>query len=642
MVDGLDVADLSVRSLLDQKISVASRYAQSVSDAPGSVTIITADDIERFGYRTLDEMLRTLPGFYTSYDRTYVYVGTRGFSRPSDTNNRILLLINDHVVNECVFGWAPFESGLQIDPAIIQRVEIVRGPGSALYGAGAMFAVVNVVTVPGRELDGTVLSAFRTSADGRGLSASFGRQIGDTGQLMLSATWQRSDGRDLYIPEWDSPDTNNGISEGLDRESAHGLVATASIGGLSIFARHAWREKGIPNAPYGIRFNDPAARVLDSQTELEMRQEWRVDATTGIMARAYLTRNTYRGTYPYADDFLESSEGRWAGVEVQGRWDLHAGHRLTAGAEVRDHMVAEYRTWDRSATYFDGSYPFTISSLYVQDEYQLTRGLALTLGARYDRHSRFEDSLSPRLAVILHPSSSSTLKVLYGHAFRAPNLYEARFADPGIQKPNPSLGPESIRTAEVNLEQELGQDLLASASVYRYAISHLIDPVVDPTDGLLQYRNLSRAEALGLELGLTSHLEGGGHGYLSYSYEDATSSSTGQTLTNSPRHMGKLGLARDLGARLRAAVEARYESGRRTVQGSWTGGYPWVRMHLLLHPPDDISPSRAERLIDRMRLSLVIDNLLDRRFATPGGFEHVEDAIAQDGRRVSLRLELRY
>ncbi|MCK4591194.1 MAG: TonB-dependent receptor plug domain-containing protein, partial [Candidatus Latescibacteria bacterium] len=140
-----DILDIQLEDLLNVKISTAAKYEQTISEAPASVTIITSEDIKRYGYRTLDEVLMSVRGFYTRNDRNYAYMGIRGFSRPGDYDNRILVLINGHTLNENVYGAPFFGTDLGMNLDTIERIEIVRGPGSAVYGTGAMFAVVNVI-----------------------------------------------------------------------------------------------------------------------------------------------------------------------------------------------------------------------------------------------------------------------------------------------------------------------------------------------------------------------------------------------------------------------------------------------------------------------------------------------------------------
>jgi outer membrane receptor for ferrienterochelin and colicins len=132
--------------LLNTPVSTGAKYAQDIRQVSGSVSIVTAEDIRRFGYRTLEEVLQSMAGVYTSYDRNYAQAGIRGFSRPSDFNNRILLLIDGHTTNESMWGSAMLGEDLVLDLHAVDRIEVVRGPASALYGTGAMFGVINIIT----------------------------------------------------------------------------------------------------------------------------------------------------------------------------------------------------------------------------------------------------------------------------------------------------------------------------------------------------------------------------------------------------------------------------------------------------------------------------------------------------------------
>ena len=142
-----EVTTPSLEELLNVEIiSTASKFSQEVTHAPASITIITADEIRYYGHRTLADVLRTVRGLYTSYDRNYSYIGVRGFSQPGDYNTRVLLLVDGHRLNDAVYDQAPIGTDFPIDVSLIERVEIIRGPGSSLYGTSAFFGVINVIT----------------------------------------------------------------------------------------------------------------------------------------------------------------------------------------------------------------------------------------------------------------------------------------------------------------------------------------------------------------------------------------------------------------------------------------------------------------------------------------------------------------
>ena len=197
----------------------ASERIQPVTEAPASVSFITAEEIARYGYRTLADILRGVRGMYVTDDRNFSFSGTRGFAKPGDYNSRILLLVNGHRVNDNVFGQAEIGAEFGIDPAMFERVEIIRGPASSLYGDSAFFAVVNVITRTGASLDGGSLT-LEGGTSARGWRAPASAAVSPTAStLALSGTYEHSDGVSrLYFPAFDTPATNNGVAEGLDGE----------------------------------------------------------------------------------------------------------------------------------------------------------------------------------------------------------------------------------------------------------------------------------------------------------------------------------------------------------------------------------------------------------------------------------------
>jgi outer membrane receptor for ferrienterochelin and colicins len=159
---------LSLEQLLDVRVDSvygASKYQQRLSEAPSSVSIVTEDDIKKYGYQTLADVLRSVRGLYVSYDRNYSYLGMRGFSRPGDYNGRVLLLINGHRVNDNIYDSAFLGNEFPLDLDLIDRVEVIRGPSSSIYGNNALFGVINIITKQGRDFDSAEVSGEAGSFD---------------------------------------------------------------------------------------------------------------------------------------------------------------------------------------------------------------------------------------------------------------------------------------------------------------------------------------------------------------------------------------------------------------------------------------------------------------------------------------------
>ena len=165
-----------------------------------------------------------------SYDRNYSFLGARGFSRPSDYNNRILLLLDGNVVNEGVFGSAPTGTELGVALESLERIEIVRGPCSALYGTGAVLAVVNLIS-KSADARARLRGAVRGGSFGsRGGSLDYRGGLRPGLGMFLGGTWDGSDGQDLYYPEYDSPEQNGGLAHNRDWERRWAFFGNLQMG----------------------------------------------------------------------------------------------------------------------------------------------------------------------------------------------------------------------------------------------------------------------------------------------------------------------------------------------------------------------------------------------------------------------------
>jgi len=137
-----DLGEASLEELANITVYTASRHIQKATEASSSVTVITRDEIQKYGYRTLADILRSVRGFDITYDRNFTYAGVRGINRPETYNSRVLLLIDGHRINNNIYEQAMLGTEFPLDVALIERVEVVRGPSSSLYGTSALFAVI--------------------------------------------------------------------------------------------------------------------------------------------------------------------------------------------------------------------------------------------------------------------------------------------------------------------------------------------------------------------------------------------------------------------------------------------------------------------------------------------------------------------
>ena len=301
-----ELSQLSLEQLADLPIDSvfsASMYMQKVTEAPSSVTIITADEIRGLGHRTLADVLRTVRGFYITYDRNYSYLGVRGFSRPGDYNARVLLQVDGHRLNDNVFGSALIGTEFPLDVDLIERIEIIRGPSSALYGTNAFFAVINVITRRGSLEKGLEASGTLGSFDALEGRATYSRRFSAGPELLVSATGSHSEGqRALFFPEFDDPDTNNGIAERADSDQFTKLFARVSAGNLTLQALYGTRDKAIPTASFGTVFDDPRSQTIETLGFLDMQYTRKLRAQWELASRLSYDRYGYDGDYVYGSD----------------------------------------------------------------------------------------------------------------------------------------------------------------------------------------------------------------------------------------------------------------------------------------------------------------------------------------------------
>jgi outer membrane receptor for ferrienterochelin and colicin len=633
-----DLADMSLEQLSQITVYSASKHEQSVSNAPSSITVITADEIQRYGYRTLADILEAVRGFYITSDRYQSYVGVRGFGRLGDWNSRILLLVDGHRINDDVLGQAFIGSEFPVDIDLIQRIEIIRGPSSSLYGAEAFFGVINVITRKENQPKREEISFTAGSFGSYGGRATWDDEYKGAA-FTLSGSFYSSTGPTLFFPEFDSPATNNGMTSNTNYESYQRVLGTVSWRGFTLQGVYNAQNKGVPTAYFGSLFNDPRTRnvqgvdYLDLSYEHALGQKWQLDARTS------LNKNTLYGPVAYdappAPPDIFSYDGQWWDSEIKLSRSLPHSSTLTFGTEITDNFHLDQYNLDPdvSPVPTNVSTQLVIWAGYAQFDSEITRKFSVSAGVRYDHYNYgLGGSTNPRAALIYHPTASTTAKLLYGSAFRAPVPYETTPDYGPAYLSNPNLQPEKIRSVEGILEQRLGSHLQASSSVFYNRITDLITLDTDPSTGLFVYENSQAATTKGVELELNGGLAGSLTGRASYSYTQTADSMTRGTPPNSPANLVKLNLSMPfLHQKFTASLDGQYTGKVTTLAGNTLGGFSVLNVTLIGHT-----------LGKRADISASVYNLLDKRYSFPGRPEDPEDALLQDGTTFGVKLTYRF
>ena len=643
----VDVASLSLEELSHlqvQTVYAAAKHEQKVTDAPASTTVVTRDTIQKQGYRTLADVLNGVGGFYSTYNRSYQIVGVRGFSRPNDYGGRLLVTVDGHRLNEPLYDTQFGGTECPVDLDLIDRVEVIRGPGSVIYGNNAFFGVINIVTRRGHDVDGAEVAGSYGSFDTWTGRATYGQRLTNGVEFIVSGTLLDSDGHGrLHYPEFQ--EVNGGYADNMDATAARSLFLGVSYRDFSVDAGFVERTKTVPTGAFGALFNDPRFEAYDGKAFADLKFQRTLDNELELFARAYCDRYAWNGRTPYPYDYQEPPLPGLAtmdyerdlaesyGLEVQAARVFWERHRLTIGGECRLDSPLQIHVWDDDPpnTWTDARDHQGLVGAYLQDEYTIRPDLVLHAGARYDDYSTSGSAISPRAGLVYTPWEPTTFKLLYGEAYRAPNMAEWGFEGPGFVT-NPDLGPETIRTAELVYEQRLNDHWASSLSVFHSNVDGLIDEVRDPVTDLRSVANLEGAVSQGVEVGLVGQWTSGLRVNASYTFADATDTETDTWLSNSPRHLGKLQLTVPVyREKIFTSLELLTQSERLGTRGGLTPANGIVNLTLF-----------SRELVRGLEASASLYNLFDTDYGDPASDAYRQEFIAQDGRAFRIKLAYRF
>jgi iron complex outermembrane receptor protein len=610
-----DLSALPLERLLDVEVYAASRFSQRITGAPGAITVITADEIRQFGYRTVAEVLRSVRGIDVRYDRVYDYIGVRGFSRSGDYNTGLTVLIDGYRVNDNVYdtGFTGGDLGLDVD--LIERIEVLRGTASALYGGNSVLGVVNIVTRSASSVSGVEVAAGAGSSGYRQGRATLGRVLDNGARILLSATVKDVEGSSLYVPEFDQPENNSGRTRGTDYEYGHSLLAKFDLDNLSLSLGASRRTKGNAVGYFGAAFDDPGNWLRDAYEYANLTYYRELGPAQALAARLFAGQYGYTGHYLYdpAPRLLndDSARGAWWGAELRLKSRLAADHQLLLGAEYQ----RNYRQDQRN--YYDDPYSLQAESrsrserigVYAEDEYALNDALTLAASLRLDQYTGLSAQWSPRLAAIYRPSEATVWKLVYGAGYRNPSAYERLYSFPGEQVPSPDLLPERARNLELLFEHYLGPKTRVLGSLYRYDIDRALEQQQEGGSGPFQFRNGPTVTGQGVEAEVEHLWDSGARLRASLVAGNARTDDGGWPL-GALQRQAKLHLIVPLPVvPLRLGLEG-LATGPRKSDSDEVGGFGVVNL-TLLHPAD-------RRGIEG---SFSIYNLFDRAYVDPVALE---------------------
>lgn len=576
-----------------EEVTIATRHETPIGKAPSIVTVITAEEIKNLGYRTFVEILRTVPGFelLKFADTGDVGPSIRGLATTTNVN-RIRLMLDGHFVNNPVRGGA-FRGFDDFPVENIKRIEVIRGPGSAVYGENAFSGVINIITKDAKDIDGVRVSSGYGSFDTYDENVVFGKSYGkvDISGMVRYRQTNGFDGTiesdsqtilDNALPTPPFPDASQAPGKVQDGRQEYDMNLKVSY---KDFYFLGWYSNKNTEPYVGPQFVLTDGSLLENNHVFgEVGYKKTFDEKFTIKPRVYYDQfdgdNFVKGfpdgtTLPfdvngdgipdtfntYPDGIIGDAEvsEKIVGTEIPFDYKLFDGNLLTLGLEYRlinQTNVSSYYNYNPqtleplpSIQDFSDDFPWMkeatrrVWSVYLQDVWDITDTLNLTLGIRHDQYSDFGEATSPRSGLTWAFMKNASLKVLYGEAFRAPSFVEMFITNNPAILGNEDLDPETIKTYEVGLSCQFNKHVTSSVNYFYNDIEDLIvlRSLPSPNQNTLQYDNFGDAHVQGIEMETKIDIVKGNYVFMNYTFQNPEDNQ-GNDLPFVAQHYGNFGV----------------------------------------------------------------------------------------------------
>ncbi len=468
----------------------AAKQEQKLKESPANITVITADEIKKMGYSDFVELLRDVIGIdVNDPGQGQLDVGMRGVNDRMSMGKHFQMLLDGHDM-----GWKQFYrnhiSTAWISLDAIDRIEIVRGPSSALWGANAFLGTINIITKSPLQNEGNEASFMRGSFDSYLGNLQIRKKFEGKGGLAFFSTLHR-DNLPKKVKEWSDIAGSDVILNSNDRVNSN-IYFNFHYNDFS-FIGHLSRADAFQSIS-SFSVGAHLTRFVMDKKYFIANWEHRFEPNLVIKVAGYLDYYNWGKGAQYENNpfagamvdpataasghFVRQMDGRDNVIGLQGQINFRPASRvsLILGVDYEGNDVIRWyypEVWeaDRLAV---PKFKTDIKATYLQGEVIPFDWLKVTGGLRYDVHSVFKDVLNERLALVLTPLKNLYVKALFGTAFKAPSIHELYYFRKNAYYGNPNIKPETNQTLELQLGYALGNLFEVSTSAFMIDIDDII------------------------------------------------------------------------------------------------------------------------------------------------------------------------
>jgi outer membrane cobalamin receptor len=662
-----DIEEVSLDDVLNRRVSIAAGRLQRPEEAPSIVSVITDIEIRRRGARILADILQAETGFEVLTDsQGRDRVTIRGIAN-SETS--FLVLYNGNRLNEHLTGGTA-QVNLSIPLYNIQRIEIIRGPGSALYGANAFLGVVNLVPYSPRDFEGVEVSADAGSFATQRYSAIYGRVFENSG-FVASSEFVDTNGPRLLVPEDALTLRDPLVSRApgyapRDRRSFEATI-NGNVDALAVDVRYRDERGGGYVGLFGVV--GPANTLHSGQFVAAATRPVVMPAGWILTPRASYTQNkvdlfvdalppgvsvpSIPGELFFKDGLLidtGSNSRRYeaaalmnspAGKRVQHTVGISYEHEGTFGISTAVNYDLLTRT-PRPTLQPAGFLHITptarsIFGLFAQEQVNLA-AIGVTAGVRYDRYSDFGDTLNPRVGLVWRLPSNLHLQALYGEAFRAPSFQEMVYSVPGFVSGNPDLRPAKAQTGELAFSY-VGGRWRVSADYFRTSADDLIlstEPIGEspPPQQTTSFANTPGLNSHGVELDVRHTFGLDRSLFANYTVQRVTEKATDLRAADAPAHVANAGVTVGV-SRYATVSPTLFARGKRPR--AWgdprspASGYALMNVNV-----------RLKNFFNTLEIAVTVDNVFDTKYSHPAPAYGLPQDYPTPGRALFARAHYRF